>query len=67
MPVVGEVEEIRPDLGRPQEFGGLAEMSGEAGDAVDVGLDRLGLEAMEGHVVDHALSQGSHGQLLSQG
>ena len=40
-------------------------VAGEAGDAGDVGLDRLGLEPVEGHVVDHALPQGSHGQLLS--
>ena len=35
--VVGEVEQVGADLGGPQEFGGLAEVSGEAGDAVDVG------------------------------
>src|SRR5438552_12411466 len=47
MPVVGEVKQVGSDLGGSQEFGGLAEVSGEPGDAGDVSLDRLGLEPME--------------------
>src|SRR5262249_39577558 len=46
--VVGEVEQVGSDLGGPQEFGGLAEMACEACDAVDVGPDRLALEAVQG-------------------
>ncbi|MFI5455699.1 MAG: alpha/beta hydrolase family protein [Isosphaerales bacterium] len=53
---------IEPDLGGIQNGGRLAEVPGEAGDAGNVGLDRLGLESMQGHVVDHSLSLGSHGE-----
>src|SRR5262249_30371191 len=62
---VVEVEQVGSDLGGPQEFGRLAEVPGEAGDALDVGFDGVGLEVTEGHVVDPALAQGRHGELLS--
>jgi hypothetical protein len=39
-------------------------MTGEGGDAVDVGLDGAGREVPEAHVLDHAAAERGHVRLL---
>ena len=65
MLLLDEEEEVGPDFVRAQMLGRLAEVLGERGDPVDVGLDGPGREIAEFHVLDHSLTQRCHDVLLS--
>jgi len=61
-----EVEQVGADVLAAEEIGRGVEVGGEAGGASDVSIDgRLG-EVAEGHVVDHAATQGGHVRLLCE-
>ena len=57
--LLDEENEVSPDFLRAQKLGRLAEVLGERGDPVNIGLDRVGREIAEFHVLDHSLTQGS--------
>jgi hypothetical protein len=57
------VENVSADVVWPEEFGGPAEMPGEAYNAVDIGHDGARGEVAKLHVLDHAATERSHGEL----
>src|SRR6516162_4418966 len=61
---LAQVEQVGSDVLGAEALGRAMEVASKAGDAPDVGLDRLGGEVAEGHVVDHAAAQGGHVRLL---
>ena len=66
VPLLEEVEQVGADVLAAEEIGRGVEVGGEAGGASDVSIDgRLG-EVAEGHVVDHAATQGGHVRLLCE-
>ena len=62
-PLLDHVEEVGADVLGSEEFGGLAEMPGEAYDAVDIDDDGARGEVAQLHVLDHATTKRSHGEL----
>ena len=61
MALLDQVEQEGADVLGPERLGGLAEVPGEACDAVDVDADGAGREVAEVHVLGHAEPERSHG------
>jgi hypothetical protein len=59
MLLLDEENEVSSDFLRTQMLGRPAEVLGERGDPVDIGLDGVGREIAEFHVLDHSLTQGT--------
>jgi len=64
--LLNQIYLILTNLFRPQQFGRLAEMPGEVGDAGDVGVNGAQRPVAQSQVVGHALTKSSHGKLLSK-
>src|SRR5262249_22776574 len=63
-PLLEAVEQEGADLLGAEALGRAIEVAREASDTADVGLDGVGGEVAEGHVVDHATAQSGHVRLL---
>jgi hypothetical protein len=62
-PLLDQVEQVGADVVWSEEFGGPAEMPGEAYDAVDIDDDGARGEVAQLHVFDHAATKRNHGEL----
>src|SRR5208283_973138 len=59
-----QVDQIRPDLIWPKEFGRLAKVAGEPDDLRDIDALRVRGQVADLHIIDHATAKRAHGQLL---
>jgi len=66
VPLMGQVELIRPDLSGPEMLRGFAEMASEPDDLFDIGTLRLRCQVANLHVLDHATAKRAHRQLLCE-
>jgi hypothetical protein len=63
-PLLQEVDQVGADVFRAESLWRRFEVSREANDALDVGIDSLGREIAQVHILDHAATQGRHVRLL---
>ena len=64
--LLGQIEQIRPDLSRPEMLGRFAKVAGEPDDLFDVHTLRVRCQVADLHVLDHATAKRAHGQLLCE-
>ena len=65
MTLLHQIEQVRADLLWAQALGRDIVVPSKRGYALDVNLDGMGREIAQGHVLDHATAQRTHGRVLS--
>jgi transposase len=61
-----QMNQIRPDFGRPEKVRRLAKMAGEPNDLCDVHALRVRCQVADLHIIDHPTAKRAHGQLLCE-
>ena len=61
-----QVDQIRPDLSRPEKIRRFTKMTGEVENLRDVHTLRVRSQVANLHVFDHTTAKRAHGQLLCE-
>jgi hypothetical protein len=61
-----QVDQIRPDLSRPEKIGRFTKMTGEVENLRDIHTLRVRSQVANLHVFDHTTAKRAHGQLLCE-